>query len=174
MEGDESGLPKKTVWMVVTQAIQRMTEDTYVGKAEESVLTDDTNMDHHHQPEPTEEDPPHPSWVLNVSSDARDLYQACANEFVHMVSEEANVSCDAEQRRTITPDHLFAALERLGFGEYVERLRPLLKDVKQEQQERCRKKGGRARFEHTGLSMEELKRQQAELFEAAREQPLHS
>jgi hypothetical protein len=110
--------------------------------------------------------------AFSLHSDARDLICACANAFVKYIATEANKARNDDQRRTITPKHILTALERLGLEMYVPALESLVERVEGEQVERQRKKTGRARFEHTGLSMEELKRQQAELLAAAREQTL--
>ncbi|KAF6001654.1 Down-regulator of transcription 1 [Cyanidiococcus yangmingshanensis] len=110
--------------------------------------------------------------VRSLHPDARDLVCACANAFVRHIAIEANRARSDDRRRTIFPKHVLIALERLGLETYVPALEPLIERVEDEQVERQRKKTGRARFEHTGLSMEELKRQQAELLAAAREQTL--
>jgi hypothetical protein len=113
-----------------------------------------------------------PEPALTLHPDARDLICACANTFVRSIAVEANKAKARDQKRTIFSKHILAALEQMGLEAYVPVLQPLLERVEDEQVERQRRKTGRARFEHTGLSIEELKRQQAELLAAAREQAL--
>lgn len=49
-------------------------------------------------------------------------------EFVHLLTTQANDISDKEQKKTITGDHILAALEALGFGEYVGEVQEVLKD----------------------------------------------
>ena len=179
VESGEAGLPKRTVLALVSDILQNDgeagTSPTTCGdaKAEPHDASDDDDDD-----DDGDEDYVAPAVTesrrgsKHLAVDARDLFCASVNAFLQRVAGEATLACDAERRRTMTPEHLFLALERVGYGDYAQRLRPLAESVKHEQQERYRKKNVRARFEHTGLSMEELKRQQAELLAAARDQPL--
>lgn len=52
---------------------------------------------------------------LRVSWDAIDVLTSCCNEFVHLISSQANVISERTKRSTITPDHVIQALEELGF-----------------------------------------------------------
>ncbi len=86
-------------------------------------------------------------------------------EFVHLVSSEANEACEKDSKKTIAPDHVVKALNDLGFGKYTQEVQDVLNDHRQHQKERERKA---SRFELSGLSGEELQRQQEELFAASK------
>ena len=43
---------------------------------------------------------------------------ACCTEFIHLISSESNEICNAQQKKTISAEHVLAALERLGYGDF--------------------------------------------------------
>jgi len=58
---------------------------------------------------------------MRIAGDASDLLVACCNQFVHLVSTQANAVSEREKRSTISPEHVVKALEELEFGrQYVE------------------------------------------------------
>ena len=58
---------------------------------------------------------------MRIAGDATDLLVQCCNQFVHLVSTQANVVSEREKRSTISPEHVVRALEELEFGgHYVE------------------------------------------------------
>ena len=102
---------------------------------------------------------------LSCAKDTRDLLIDCCVEFIHLVSSEANETCEKESKKTIAPDHVVKALVDLGFEKYTHEVRDVLNDHRQHQKERARKA---SRFELSGLTEEELQRQQEELFAASK------
>lgn len=61
---------------------------------------------------------------MRIAGDASDLLVQCCNQFVHLVSTQANVVSEREKRSTISPEHVVRALEELEFGGlYVEAVR---------------------------------------------------
>ena len=102
---------------------------------------------------------------LSCAKETRDLLTDCCVEFVHLVSSEANEACEKDSKKTIAPDHVVKALNDLGFGKYTQEVQDVLNDHRQHQKERERKA---SRFELSGLSEEELQRQQEELFAASK------
>ncbi|XP_010547722.1 PREDICTED: protein Dr1 homolog isoform X2 [Tarenaya hassleriana] len=56
---------------------------------------------------------------VRVARDAQDLLIECCVEFINLVSSESNEVCNREDKRTIAPEHVFRALQDLGFGEYI-------------------------------------------------------
>ena len=60
---------------------------------------------------------------IRVSNDARELILTCCKEFIHLVSSEANDICNVQTKKTISPDHIIAALGRLGFNQYLEEIK---------------------------------------------------
>ncbi|KAK2551713.1 Protein Dr1 [Acropora cervicornis] len=57
---------------------------------------------------------------VRVSNDARELILNCCTEFIHLVSSEANEICNRQLKKTILPEHVFQALQGLGFTSYIE------------------------------------------------------
>jgi len=57
-------------------------------------------------------------------------------EFVQLVSSEANDLSEKEKKTTITPEHVLAALEQLGFAEFQEDVRAFYGDVKESNAQR--------------------------------------
>lgn len=106
---------------------------------------------------------------VRVSIEARDLIAQCCNEFIHLVSSEANEICNKQTKKTIMPEHVIEALKALGFSSYVEECRGVLTECKHVAMKRRR---GSSRLENLGIPEEELLRQQQELFAQARQQQL--
>ncbi|XP_076343618.1 protein Dr1-like [Tachypleus tridentatus] len=104
---------------------------------------------------------------VRVASDARELILNCCTEFIHHIASEANEICNAQQKKTISADHILRALESLGFKEYRHEAETVLKDCKAVVAKRRKQS---TRLEDLGIPEEELLRQQQELFAKAREQ----
>ncbi|KAI7907841.1 histone-fold-containing protein [Cokeromyces recurvatus] len=99
------------------------------------------------------------------AKDTRDLLIDCCVEFIHLIASEANEICEKETKKTIAGEHVIAALQALGFEEYVEEVDEVFKEHKKQQKDRDRKS---TRLENTGISEEELLRQQELLFAQSR------
>lgn len=87
------------------------------------------------------------------------------SEFIRLVSSEANEICENSQKKTIAPEHVVSALKELGFESFIGDIEEVLKEHKTQQKDRERKM---TRMEDSGLSAEELQRQQELLFAASR------
>ncbi|KAG1466055.1 hypothetical protein G6F56_004766 [Rhizopus delemar] len=99
------------------------------------------------------------------AKDTRDLLIDCCVEFIHLIASESNEICDKETKKTIAGEHVISALQTLGFEEYVEEVEEVYKDHKKQQKDRDKKS---TRLENTGISEEELLRQQELLFAQSR------
>ncbi|KAG0746158.1 hypothetical protein G6F16_005897 [Rhizopus arrhizus] len=99
------------------------------------------------------------------AKDTRDLLIDCCVEFIHLIASEANEICEKETKKTIAGEHIVAALQALGFEEYVEEVEDVFKEHKKQQKDRDKKS---TRLENTGISEEELLRQQELLFAQSR------
>jgi len=99
------------------------------------------------------------------AKETRDLVIECCVEFIHLISSEANEICEQESKKTIAPEHIIAALKRLGFDAFTTEVEDVLKDHKQQQKDREKKV---SKFEQSGLTEEELLAKQEELFAASR------
>ncbi|KAG0172088.1 negative cofactor 2 transcription regulator complex subunit ncb2 [Apophysomyces sp. BC1034] len=99
------------------------------------------------------------------AKDTRDLLIDCCVEFIHLIASEANEICERETKKTIAGEHVVAALQALGFEDYVEEVDEVFKEHKKQQKDRDKKS---TRLENTGISEEELLRQQELLFAQSR------
>ncbi|KAH9938442.1 histone-fold-containing protein [Fomitopsis serialis] len=101
----------------------------------------------------------------SCAKETRDLVIECCVEFIHLISSEANEICEKESKKTIAPEHIISALKHLGFESFTTEVEDVLKDHKQQQKDREKKV---SKLESSGLTEEELARQQEELFAASR------
>ncbi|KAI8335558.1 histone-fold-containing protein [Chlamydoabsidia padenii] len=100
------------------------------------------------------------------SKDTRDLLIDCCVEFIHLIASESNEICEKETKKTIAGEHVLASLQALGFDDYVEEVDDVFKEHKKQQKDRDKKS---TRLENTGISQEELLRQQELLFAQSRQ-----
>lgn len=99
---------------------------------------------------------------VRVSTETKEIILRCCNEFIHIVTSEANNVCEEQQKKTIASDHILAVFNRLGWPEF--------KEVVEDAETACkgRKKRQSTKLEHTGISEEELFKQQQELINKAK------
>jgi len=105
--------------------------------------------------------------TIRVANDSRELILNCCTEFIHLISSEANEICNQQTKKTISPEHVLQALDKLGFGDFRQAAQEVVEDCKQVAAKRRRQS---TRLEHLGIPEEELLRQQQELFAKAREE----
>ncbi|KAK2710407.1 protein Dr1-like [Artemia franciscana] len=98
---------------------------------------------------------------IRVANESRELILACCTEFIHLLASESNDVCAQQQKKTISPEHILAALDKLGFGDYRADAEAVLQDCKEVA---AKKKKHSTRLENLGIPEEELLRQQQELF----------
>lgn len=110
---------------------------------------------------------------VTCPKETRDLLINCCVEFIHLLSSEANEVCEKNSRKTISPEHVIEALGSLGFGEYVEEVEATYEDAQSQAKEK-EKSRGTNKLEKSGLTEEELLKQQEELFEQARKRYLEN
>ncbi|EEB07968.1 transcription corepressor [Schizosaccharomyces japonicus yFS275] len=103
---------------------------------------------------------------LMFTKETRDLLIECCVEFIHLVSSEANEICEKEAKKTIAAEHIIKALQNLEFKEYIDEIVGVAADHKEQQKNREKKT---SKFEQSGVSRDELLRQQEELLSKARE-----
>jgi len=106
--------------------------------------------------------------TVHCPRETRELLMDCCIEFIHLLTGEANDVCEGAGRKTINPEHIIEALQRLGFTACLQAVQDTLDDsLKHHQREKERVKASN-KMESSGLSPEELQRQQEELFLQAR------
>jgi len=103
---------------------------------------------------------------IRVANEARELVLNCCTEFIHLISSESNDICNQQQKKTISAEHVLAALEKLGYGDFRKDAEEVLTECKETAAKRRRQS---TRLENLGIPEEELLRQQQELFARARE-----
>eukprot|EP01119_Soliformovum_irregulare_P025936 TRINITY_DN9737_c0_g1_i2.p1 TRINITY_DN9737_c0_g1~~TRINITY_DN9737_c0_g1_i2.p1 ORF type:complete len:141 (+),score=45.62 TRINITY_DN9737_c0_g1_i2:76-498(+) len=94
-----------------------------------------------------------------------DLIVDCCVEFIHILTSASNEICASEKKVQIKPDHLIKALESLGFSNYVEDVRK----VYDSQESEVKAKKQKLKPTDSGLSEEELRKNQQDLFNRAKE-----
>lgn len=121
---------------------------------------------------------------LTFAKESRDLLIDCCVEFIHLVSSEANEICERETKKTISADHVVKALVELGFEDYVQEIKEIAVEHKEQQkvsshfsfhvfwtdadseyQVREKKQN---KLHQSGMSQEELQKMQEELLGQSR------
>merc|ERR1719268_622617 len=97
---------------------------------------------------------------IRVANEARELVLNCCTEFIHLISSESNDICNQQQKKTISAEHVLAALEKLGYGDFRKDAEEVLGAHKEMAAKRRRQS---TRLENLGIPEEELLRQQQEL-----------
>jgi len=106
-----------------------------------------------------------PSSGQTFAKDARDLLMECCVEFITLISSEANDISEKEAKKTIACEHVEKALRDLGFADYIPDVLAVAEEHKEALKTREKKTN---KIEQSGLTEEELIRQQEELFNAAK------
>lgn len=102
---------------------------------------------------------------IAISKEAREAITECSIEFIMILSTQLNDVAEKEAKKTIASDHVVKALEELGFHNYLE----IINRILDEHKELLKGKEKRNKFQNSGLSEEELLRQQEELFKKSRD-----
>ncbi len=104
---------------------------------------------------------------MEVECWKRPFYFLLRLEFIHLMASESNEICEKSSKKTISPEHVVEALRTLGFDGYIEEVEAEYRDHQASSKSKDRVKT--SKLEASGLSEEELLRQQEELFERARQ-----
>ena len=56
---------------------------------------------------------------VKIAKDAKETMQECVTEFLLFVTSEASEICSNAKRSTIQGDDIIAAMQKLGFDQYV-------------------------------------------------------
>jgi len=96
---------------------------------------------------------------------AIEIVLKCCIEFIKLLASESNDICTKENKKMISPEHVLSALTELGFEDYVNSVQEAYDNHKQLKQENPRKK---KKLSDSGLSQEELVKNQQALFELSR------
>jgi len=104
---------------------------------------------------------------IRCANEARELVVEAGMEFLQMVSSQANDICTKEGRHKMNEVHVVAALRELKFDHYINEVNVVTEEHKVEAEGR-KKKSSKRKLKDSGLSEEELKRQQEALFAKSR------
>ena len=72
---------------------------------------------------------------LRMGNDVKEMIVECCNEFIQCVSSEANEISTKENKTTILPEHVVAALESLDFASMIETVKATMNELKEEDKE---------------------------------------
>ena len=70
---------------------------------------------------------------MTFAKETRDLLIECCVEFIRLISSEANEIAEKEAKKTIACEHVKAALEELGFGDYIGTISGVASDYRKQQ-----------------------------------------
>lgn len=70
---------------------------------------------------------------MTFAKETRDLLIECCVEFIRLISSEANEIAEKEAKKTIACEHVKAALEELGFGDYIGAISGVASDYRKQQ-----------------------------------------
>lgn len=101
---------------------------------------------------------------IRVANDSREFIVQCCSEFIHKITSESNSICESQQKKTMSAEHVLSALDKLGFSHYKPEAESVVNDCKRKRRRQS------TRLENLGIPVEELLRQQEELFAKAREE----
>ena len=59
-----------------------------------------------------------------------------AAEFVQLVASEANTISEEEKKKTLNPEHVVSALERLGLSVFLDDVKAMWSELKESEQNR--------------------------------------
>ncbi|OAG31764.1 hypothetical protein NEDG_00239 [Nematocida displodere] len=102
---------------------------------------------------------------LTCSREVKHFLLGCCAEFVHVIATEANNACEREQKKTVTHEHVYTALTTLGFSSYIDECHIAYREYVEQTKLRPSKQN---KFKESGLTQEELEKEQEELFRKAK------
>ncbi|CCD23791.1 negative cofactor 2 transcription regulator complex subunit NCB2 NDAI_0C01300 [Naumovozyma dairenensis CBS 421] len=102
---------------------------------------------------------------LSFGKEGREIIIQSGVEFIMILSSMASEMAENEAKKTIAPEHVIKALEELEFNEFIPFLEQVLVEFKGSQKVKEKRD---SKFKKSGLSEEELLRQQEELFRKSR------
>ncbi|GMM58743.1 negative cofactor 2 transcription regulator complex subunit [Maudiozyma humilis] len=102
---------------------------------------------------------------LSFNKDAREIIIRSGIEFLMILSSMSSEMAENDAKKTIAPEHVLSALRELEFDNFIPILEKVLVEFKGTQKIRERRD---SKFKNSGLSEEELLRQQEELFRKSR------
>jgi len=100
---------------------------------------------------------------VKCTAETQKLMVQCCMEFLQLLSSESNDVCKDNNKKMISPEHVLAALKKLGFADYVPEVTQAYEETKKEAS-----KPRKLKPEDSGLTQEQLLEQQRALFANAK------
>ncbi|KAG9508731.1 Protein Dr1 [Fragariocoptes setiger] len=101
---------------------------------------------------------------VRVSNETREVILQCCNEFIHIVTRQANSICDEQQKKTLSSEHVLSVFDQFGWSEYKAAAELVENDCKEKKRRQSTK------LEHSGIPEEVLLKQQQELINQAKQE----
>ena len=99
---------------------------------------------------------------IRVSGEAKEFFVQCCNEFIHTLALQANNICEQQTKKLVHPDHIYMALDQLGFTSYKRTCLNAMEIAQNELAQKRRKHQGKLTSIYTD---DELRQQQELLFQ---------
>ncbi|KAL3309859.1 Down-regulator of transcription 1 [Cichlidogyrus casuarinus] len=103
-----------------------------------------------------------------LTNETRELLLACCHQFIHSLATKSNDACSNANKKTINPEHVIQGLNMMGLDHYVEETRTANEEAKVELQGRRSLRASYKFKNKNSTELEELMRQQQELFDQAK------
>ena len=105
---------------------------------------------------------------IRVSKESRDLLLKLGSAFIHKVTTNANKTCEQTSKKLITHTHILDSLQELPFTKpYIEQCLNSADDAVLQAQKRSKRRLS-SKLKNQGKSIEELEKEQEDIFEKAR------
>ncbi|CAK0762973.1 hypothetical protein CVIRNUC_003011 [Coccomyxa viridis] len=104
---------------------------------------------------------------VRLSGPGLELLLVCCSEFVQLIASEANTISEEDKKKTLNPEHVVKALERMGFSAFSGDVSQFLEEVKEIDKKYSETKAN-LKSKRSEMSEEELLALQAKLFAQAR------
>eukprot|EP01127_Copromyxa_protea_P006024 TRINITY_DN15834_c0_g1_i1.p1 TRINITY_DN15834_c0_g1~~TRINITY_DN15834_c0_g1_i1.p1 ORF type:complete len:188 (-),score=43.00 TRINITY_DN15834_c0_g1_i1:47-610(-) len=104
---------------------------------------------------------------VKCNAQSQELILQCCLEFLQLLSSEANDICSQKNKKMISGEHVVEAVKKLGFNDYAPHLQQILEEHKRSEAVRP-KSESKNKLRNSGLTHEELLKQQHELFALAK------
>eukprot|EP00834_Sanchytrium_tribonematis_P004110 NODE_185_length_13590_cov_0.472908.p11 type:complete len:151 gc:universal NODE_185_length_13590_cov_0.472908:5828-5376(-) len=88
---------------------------------------------------------------IGCVKETRQVLMNCCIEFIHLITSEANETCEKFGKKTINGEHIISALEALGFEEFVSPVKAAFEDFKTQSKKYTLKKPKSEKPEETLL-----------------------
>lgn len=104
---------------------------------------------------------------IGCIKETRQVLMNCCIEFIHLVTSEANETCEKQGKKTINGEHIIAALQELGFDDFVAPIQATFEEFKNQSKSTLKKP-------KQTVPDESLLEEQQKLFEKSKKKMEHA